>query len=134
MIRTPRMLRRFARDTHGGITVESALWLPFWILFMFSIGEVAMVYHGQARALDVLQTANRHYSTGYFADADETTQFVQDTLATFSDNVQSMTVIEDGVITTVAAFPAGDFTGNIGIFTAVADLTITVRAQQVLEF
>ena len=34
---------RFSRNTDGGITVEAALWLPFWILFMFSIGEVAMV-------------------------------------------------------------------------------------------
>lgn len=128
------LLSRFSRDADGGITIEAALWLPFWILFMFSIGEVAMVYHGQARALDVLQTANRHFSTGYFADADETSTFVKDTLANFSTNVETMTVIDGGVITTVAAFPAGDFTGNIGIFTALADLTITVRAQQVLEF
>lgn len=128
------LISRFSRNADGGITVEAALWMPFWILFMFSIGEVAMVYHSQARALDVLQTANRHFSTGYFADVDETSAFVKDTLANFSANVETMTVIDDGVITSVAAFPAGDFTGGIGLFTAVADLTITVRAQQVLEF
>ena len=133
----PRLRRhgnRFGKDTDGAVTVEASIWLPFFILFLFGIVEMALVFHGQARALQVAQDANRSFSTGEFADADETATWVKGSLAGFSDQVKAKTWIERGVITTAVQIPAADLAGNIGIFSVLSDLNITVTSQQVLEF
>ena len=108
--------------------------MPFFILFLFGIVEMALVFHGQARALQVAQDANRSFSIGEFASADETVTWVKGSLAGFSDEVKAKTWIERGVITTAVQIPASDLAGNIGIFSVLSDLNITVTSQQVLEF
>lgn len=126
--------KRFQQDTDGAVTVEASIWLPFFILFLFGIVEMALLFHGQARALQVAQDANRSFSTGEFANAVETETWIKGSLAGFSDEVKAKTWINGGVITSAVQIPASDLSGNIGIFSMMADLKITVTSQQVLEF
>jgi len=126
--------KRFRKEDDGAVTVEAAIWLPFFIIFLFGVVEMALVFHGQARALQVAQDANRSFSVGEFADANETATWAKGSLAGFSDSVNAITFIDRGVITTAIQIPASDLAGNLGIFTFLTDLNITVSSQQVLEF
>ena len=126
--------RRFQENTDGAVTVEAAIWLPFFIVFLFGIAEMALVFHGQARALQVAQDANRAYTVGEFATADETETWAKASLAGFSNDVKALTWEQAGIITTAISIPAADLAGNIGIFSMLSDLDITVISQQVREF
>lgn len=132
--RLRRYGKRFQKNTDGAVTVEASIWLPFFIFFLFGIVEMALVFHGQARALQVAQDANRSFSIGEFTDANQTETWVKGSLAGFSDQVMAKTWIDRGVITTAVQIPAADLAGNIGIFSVLTDLKITVTSQQVLEF
>ena len=129
-----RRTTRFHKDANGAVTVEAAIWLPFFIFFLFGIAEIALVFHGQARALQVAQDANRSYTVGEFATADETAAWAKASMASFSGSVKASTVRSDGLITTKISVPAADFAGNIGIFSMLSDFDIVVTAQQVQEF
>jgi Flp pilus assembly protein TadG len=126
--------RRFQENTDGAVTVEAAIWLPFFIFFLFGIAEMALVFHGQARALQVAQDANRAYTIGEFATAAETATWAKASLAGFSNDVKALTWEQAGIITTAISIPAADLAGNIGIFSMLSDLDITVVSQQVREF
>lgn len=126
--------RRFETDTDGAVTVEAAIWLPFFIFFLFGIAEMALVFHGQARALQVAQDANRSYTVGEFSTAVETETWAKNSLAGFSSEVKARTWEQSGIITTAISIPAADLAGNIGIFSMLSDINITVVSQQVREF
>ncbi len=132
-LRLNRKRTSFRTDTDGAVTVEAAIWLPFFILFVFGIAEMALVFHGQARALQVAQDANRGFTVGEFEDAAETAAWAKESLASYSNRIQSTTVLNGGVITTVIKIPASDLAGNIGIFSILSGIDITVVSQQVLE-
>jgi Flp pilus assembly protein TadG len=125
--------RRFRRCQDGAVTVEAVLWVPFFILFTFSIGELALVFYGQARTLEVVEDTNRALSVGQLASPDEAEAKIIERLAGVSTGVQAETQIFKGIITTVVKFPAKDLAG-FGILTQMVGLDITVVAQQVLEF
>ena len=133
-LRLRKQKETFHKDTDGAVTVEAALWLPFFIFFLFGIAEMALVFHGQARALQIAQDANRSFTVGQFATADETATWAKASLASFSDSVQARTWEQAGVITTAISIPAADLAGNIGIFSMLSDINITVVSQQVREF
>ena len=125
---------RFHKDTDGVVSVEAVIWLPFFIFFLFGIVEMSLVFHGQARALQVAQDANRSFSVGEFATADETATWAKASLEGFSDDIKTITWLDRGVITTAIRIPAADLAGNLGIFSMLSNLYITVTSQQVLEF
>ena len=95
---------------------------------------MSLVFHGQARALQVAQDANRSFSVGEFATADETATWAKASLEGFSDDIKTVTWLDRGVITTAIRIPAADLAGNLGIFSMLSNLYITVTSQQVLEF
>ena len=69
----PKILRiaRFARDEAGGITAESVLWIPVYMVFFALIVDVSLVLNAQAKARHIVQDANRHASTGYLVTEDD---------------------------------------------------------------
>ncbi len=129
-----RVFPRFRKSEKGGVTVEAMLWLPFFILFMFGIGEIGLVFYGQARVLEIAQDANRATSVGRFATTTEAEDWAEAALATFSDEIVATTTIDKGVITTVITISAGDLAGNIGIISMLARFDMKVTAQQVWEY
>lgn len=126
----------FRRDEEGAVTVEAALWMPFFILFLFGIGELSFVFHGQARMLEIAQDANRGFSVGRFASTTEASEWALQALRPFSDEIIAQTMYNpgDGIIYTGISIPASDLAGNIGIFSMLSSFDVEVVAQQVLEY
>ena len=116
------------------MTVETVLWLPFFILFMFGIGELGLVFHGQARVLEIAQDTNRAVSVGRFATTTAAEDWAEAALSPYSDEIVATTTVDKGVITTVVTISAGDLAGNIGIFSMLAGFDLKVTAQQVWEY
>ncbi len=123
--------RRFLRSEAGGVTVEAAIWLPFWILFLFGLAQTAFIFHGQARALDVAQEATRAYAVGEYTSEAEVKTFVQANLASLSKRVTVASTTSGGIITTTVTMPALDF--GIGIFRSLGNFDLTVTSQRVKE-
>jgi len=128
------LFSRFRKSEEGGVTVEASLWMPFFILLMFGVGELALVFHGQARVLQIAQDTNRGVSVGRFNSIDEAETWAVTALRPFSDEIVATTTLDKGVITTVVTISAGDLAGNIGIFSMLATFDLKVTAQQVWEF
>jgi len=129
-----RILSRFQRSETGAVTIEMSLWLPFFILFLFAVGEFGLMFNGQARVLGIAQDTNRGISTGRFDTAADAEEWVVTALGPLSDEVVATTTINKGLITTAITISAADLAGNIGIFSMLADFDLIVTAQQVLEY
>lgn len=125
-------LRRFRRED-GAVTVEAVLWVPFFVICMTMIADAALIFFGQARALQVAQDANRALSVGTLASPDEAQTYIQDTLAKMSPNASAQTVSTDGILTTVVSLPASDLAA-VGFFTSLTSFQMQVVAQMVQEF
>lgn len=125
-------LRRFHRED-GAVTVEAALWIPFFVICLTMVADAALIFFGQARALQVAQDANRAYSVGTLASYDEAKAYIEGTLDSMSPNATAQTVSNDGIITTIISLPASDLAA-IGFFTSLTSFDMQVVAQMVQEF
>lgn len=123
----------FRQAEAGSVTVEAAIWLPFWILFTFGIGEVALLFYGQARTLDVAQDVIRSYSVGDIT-ADEVSERIKAALSQVSADVDVQFALVDGNATATVTVPARDLAGGIGYFSALSSFDVTIVAQQAREF
>lgn len=130
-----RLLSRFRRQETGATSVEAALWVPFFILFVFGVGQLGLILYGQSRMLGVAEEATRALAVGEFATDAAAESWVRQQLAPMSRNVfaDSFVTSTDTVVHTIVRVPARDL-GGFGIFSSLTGFDITVRAQQVLEF
>ncbi len=126
-----RAFRRFCGES-GSVTVEAALWLPFFVILLTLIADVALIFHGQARALDVAQKANRALSTGELKSTSETEEYILLTMSQISPNAVAVTAVNRGLITTTLTLPAGDLDA-VGFFTGLSSFNMQVTSQQVME-
>ena len=124
---------KFIEKEDGAVTIEATLWLPFILFFFFAIGELALVFYGQARTLEVAQDATRLISIGEIQTANETSNYISSRLSNISNNATSWNKVDKGMITTVVSVPASDL-APFGFFTALTSFDVTVVAQQVVEF
>lgn len=131
--RACRPFRRFRQCNHGGVTVEAAIWLPFWIFFLFGIGEVALLFNGQAVALNTTQSVLRSYTVGDITSEAEVKERLTAALANISEEVTVTFFMADGVATAGVTVPARDLTGGFGIFSALTRFDVTVITQQTRE-
>jgi Flp pilus assembly protein TadG len=120
----------FARDENGGATVEFTIWVPFLVAFFLAIGEVAMIFYGQSRILQVAQDATREASIGRLQTEAAVSEYVSTRLS-FNATVQN--VVSKGVIRTAISVPLEDL-APFGFFTNLMRTNITVVAQQVAEY
>lgn len=122
------------RDEEGAMTIEAALWLPFFVILLTLIADIALIFHGQARALRIVQDANRMFSTGFYASADETAKVIEERMAAenLSRNAIALTELDGGIITSVVQVPTGDLDA-IGFFTSLASIDMQISSQQVME-
>ena len=125
-------LRRFRRED-GAVTVEAVLWVPFFVIVLTMVADAALIFFGQARALQVAQDVNRALSVGTLASTDDAKTYIENTLATMSPNATSQTVTNDGIVTTVVSLPASDLAA-VGFFTSLTSFQMQVVAQMVQEF
>lgn len=123
---------RFLRRQDGGATVETVLWLPVYVMILALVTDAAMIYSSQARALRVVQDANRSMSIGRFRSIEETEAFIRVHLAPLSPRAIVETVVVQGVIISRVQLPAADLSATklLGVFSG---LNVGVQAQHVSE-
>jgi len=126
--------RKFKHDQNGGVSVEAVLWMPFFLVLIFGIAELALVFHGHSRALSIAQETNRGYSVGRFASTTDAANWAELAMSQYSDEIIVQTSRSDLIVTTEISIPAGDFAGNIGFLQFIQDFRILARDQQVVEF
>ena len=134
-IKVSRLVRaknRFLGES-GAASIEAALWLPFFVVLMTLVADAALIFHGQSRALKVMQEANRDYAVGYLATAAETEAQIVTALSQLSANVQAFTTEDEGIITTIVTMPSRDLDA-VGFFTSLASVDMKIVSQQVREF
>lgn len=129
---TRAAFRRFRRED-GAVTVDAVLWIPFFVICLTMVADAALIFYGQARALQVAQDANRAYSVGTLASSDDTETYIEGTLSRISPNASAQTVSNDGILTTVVSIPASDLAA-VGFFTSLTTFEMQVVAQMVQEF
>jgi Flp pilus assembly protein TadG len=58
------LTRKYLKREDGGSTVETVLWFPIIMMIFGLMIDVAMIFHGQAKILRVVQEVNRQVSIG----------------------------------------------------------------------
>ena len=123
----------FASLEDGAVTIEIVLWVPFFVLACMAGGQLAMIFFGQAVALDAAQQATRAYSIGELNSEAEVRAYVKDALSTLSANVDVQSSVTDNLITTYVRVPAKDFGGPFKILAELGQANVIVKAQQFKE-
>lgn len=116
------MIRRFLRNEHGGPTVETVIIFPILVVIFGMMLDVAMIFHGQAKTLRVVQDINREFSVGRIADAATTAAEIKtqlDAMKIYPTSVKTR-VSSVGVAISQVEVPAANFT-VIGYFNAFAN-------------
>ncbi|WP_428687941.1 TadE/TadG family type IV pilus assembly protein [Roseibium sp.] len=127
-------LGRFLNGESGGLTVESALWIPIYGAFFALVADVSIAMNGKAQAQRVIQDVNRLASFGYMVDADEIERRAAATISHISPNAEITTEIDEDthIVSTVAVLPASDLM-PLGILSAFADLEVTIYSIHLME-
>ena len=128
-----RLFPRFRRDETGAVTVEAAIWLPFWIFMVVAVGDLAVVFNAQTRALEMAEDGLRLYAVGEIATPAEASTWIENRLDPISPNAKAETSVIFGLIHTEVVLPVRDING-FGILASLRNFDIRVNAQQVMEF
>ncbi len=124
------LFRRFLKEEDGGVTVAAVLWLPFFVIILTMVADLAMIFYGQARAHEVAENVNRSLSVGQYSTFAEAETAVRTALSPISPNARATTTSEDYMIRTVVTLPTSDLSA-IGFFSS---LEVTAVAHMVREF
>ncbi len=125
-------LRRFRSDENGAATIEAVLWIPVFFFLLVLIVDASLMFHGQARALRIVQDNNRAVAVGRIATTTDAEAIIRSRLAQISPNASVSTSNNSGIIGTVVGMPATDLS-SLGIVTKMGDFTIWASAEQFLE-
>ena len=125
-------IRNFFRRETGAATVETVLWFPLFIAVFGLMLDVAMIFHGQAKVLRVVQDGNREYSIGRLTTAGAAESQIEGELAALGIQASATTSEKAGVAHTVVRVPASQLQ-VIGYFTAFTSLQVTVTAEHMIE-
>lgn len=127
-----RSLMNFLRKNDGTATVETVLWFPIFIAVFGLMLDVAMIFHGQAKVLRVIQDGNRDYSVGRLTTTAATETYIENTLAALDIQAEATTTNVAGVAHTLVKVPAAQLQ-MLGYFTVLGQIDITVTAEQMVE-
>lgn len=114
------------------MTVEFVLWLPLMFALLGLITDVSMIFYKQSYAVRAVQDANRSMSLGRIASTGALEQHLLTTLQDRSPNMRVSSTVSNGIVMTEIFMPAYDLDA-FGWFSALSQLDIAVRSQQVLE-
>lgn len=129
--RLKRPFRQFLKDD-GAVSVEAALWVPFFVFLITLVADAALIFYGQARALEVAQDANRAYSIGALTTAEDAEGYITSRLSGMSPNTVAHVNYDRGLITSIVVIPTRDLDA-VGFFTSLASIDLQVVAQMVKE-
>ena len=125
-------LSRFQISEEGGISVESVIWMPIYMLFFALIVDVSMMFHNQTKAMRIVQDANRLASYQYYTTAGEVEANVKSRMVNISDNATVTTTLGSDAVATVVSFPVRDV-AIIGFVGTFMNTDITVSSMHLVE-
>lgn len=125
-------LKNFLRRSDGTATVETVLWFPLFIAVFGLMLDVAMIFHGQAKVLRVVQEGNREYSIGRLTNEAAAKAYIEAELAALGIQATATTTEVAGVAHTLVTVPANQLQ-VIGYFTAFSSLQLTITAEHMIE-
>ncbi len=125
-------LLQFRSSESGAITVESVLWLPIYLIFFALIADVSMMFHSQAKAMRIIQDANRLASFQIYTTAEEVEANVKARVQTFSENASVETKLGTDAVATSVSMPVTDI-AIIGFMGQLMKFDITVSSMHLVE-
>lgn len=125
-------LSRRLRREEGGATVETVLWMPFFMALFAMVVDVSLVMGGQAEVLRIVQDTNRAVSLGRYQSLEDARQNILTEISQLSSHSTVTLEVVNGIITSVVVIPARDLTAT-GLFDGLADVDIVVRAEHLSE-
>ncbi|MDJ0630035.1 MAG: TadE/TadG family type IV pilus assembly protein [Rhodobacter sp.] len=125
-------LRSFGGSEEGSSTVETVLWMPFFVALFSLIVDGTLIFNNHSNVLRVVHDANRALSVGRIDSGAEAETMILAGASHISPNMTVATQVSNGIIYTVAQVPVGDL-DMTGIFSGIAASTITINAQHYLE-
>lgn len=124
----------FQQSEDGSASIESLFWIPLFVFFLVLVLDVSFIFFGKARVLQSVQDGNRALSIGVLRTEEETEDFIQTLLSSYTNNavINSTIDLANGVVTTDVTIPAVDLmiVGSIPVF---RQTMIPVSAQHFLE-
>lgn len=114
------------------MTLEAVLWMPLFLAFFVILADVALMFHGQARAQRIIHDANRNASTYYYDTRAEVENDILSRVRTFSPNARVTTDYNTAYVRSVVQMPASDLVA-VGLFTAFLNLDVPASAYHLLE-
>ena len=132
MIMTLSRIRRFLGRSDGAATVETVLWFPLFIAVFGLMLDVAMIFHGQAKVLRIVQEGNREYSIGRLTTPAEAEAYIEGALAQLNIQAIARTTEVAGVAHTLVTVPANQLQ-VLGYFTAFSSLQLNITAEHMIE-
>ena len=133
--RRPTLLEKLKarfRAEDGNATIESVLWMPFFVALFTLIVDGTVIFNNHSNVLRIVHDANRAFSVGNVESGAETETLIAANAAHISSNLSVTTSVTNGIINTVVRVPAGDM-DMTGLFSSIAGATITINAQHYLE-
>lgn len=128
-------LTAFRTRESGTATVEAVLWFPIFIAVFGLMVDSAMIFHGQAKVLRVVQDANRNLSIGRFDTDAEVEAYINAELAVIGVTPTRTEALSDattGTVSTLVLVPASELQ-LLGYFSSLLNLEIPVTAQHMRE-
>lgn len=130
---TRDLLTRFLRRQDGGPTVETVLWFPLIIAIFGLVADVAMIFHGQAKVLRVIQDGNRELAVGRITTVADAEDYIEGVLAQLDIEATASTTISGGGVASTTVTVAVEQLQMLGYFTALQSVEINVTAEQMIE-
>ena len=131
--RLMKRMKRFGRQEDGAMTIEACLWLPLFFFMFVGIADVALIFHGQARVLRIVQNENRLFSIGRHGSELATQEAILARLSTISTEASVVTQESGGLITSTVTIPTADL-DVAGVIGPLASLNMTITSQHILEY
>jgi Flp pilus assembly protein TadG len=125
----------FRRKEDGTATVEAVLWFPIFIAVFGLMVDSAMIFHGQSKALRVVQDANRKLSIKSLETDAEAEAYINAQLAAINvtpSRTETLSDMTTGIISTLVVVPAREFQ-ILGYFSSLTNLEVPVTAQHMRE-
>ena len=127
-----RSMKRFIKQSGGTATVETVLWFPLIIAIFGLMLDVAMIFHGQAKVLRIVQDANREFSIGRITTTASTETTIENNLTALGITATATTTQVAGTAFTVVDVPANQLQ-VLGYFSAFSGLSIQVADEYLIE-
>jgi hypothetical protein len=125
--------RRFAQSEEGSSTIEAVLWVPGFVFLLFMVTDISFVFNGRSEIMRIIQDGNRSFSVGRLTSVEETEIYIETQLEPLSLNIEVETVVDAGIITSVATVPVDDLV-IIGTVPGISNFDMTIRSQHYVEY